>query len=336
MKILITGGGGFQGSHLAEHFVNKGHNVSVLTTHSEFSENNLADILDKITIIWGSITDREVVDKSIRGHDVVFHLAGRVNVDESLTDPGIFLHVNVMGAHNILEAVKKYKNRLILSSTCEVYGDGHALKKGEILNETAELRPNSPYAASKAAADRLSHAYYKSYGVDVTIVRPFNIFGEKQNPGLFGAVIPIFVSKGMHGENLTVFGTGEATRDYSHVSDVVQAYDIVLNTKGLAGKAINFASGKDTKIKDIADYIAKKFNVRVVHGPARPGEVSRFPADISFAKSLGYVPKTSIWEGIDQYIAWAKKENHNKKTKVTKMLPRQVKISSKQKRKKKS
>ena len=306
MKILITGGGGFQGSHLAEHFINKGHSVSILTTHSEFSSDNLADILDKINVIWGSITDRETIDKSVRGQDVVFHLAGHVNVDESLQDPGIFLQVNVLGTFNILEAVRKYKNKLISASTCEVYGDGHTLKDGELLDETAEFKPNSPYAASKAAADRLSYAYFRSYGVDVTIARPFNVFGEKQNAGLFGALIPILVARGLRGENLTVFGTGESTRDYSHVSDIVQAYDLVLNTKGLEGKAINFASGKDTKIKDIANYIAEKLNVKVIHGPARPGEVSRFPADISFAKSFGYTPQTSIWKGIDRYIEWVK------------------------------
>ncbi|MCK5059895.1 MAG: GDP-mannose 4,6-dehydratase [Candidatus Pacebacteria bacterium] len=306
MKILITGGGGFQGSHLAEHFINKGHSVSILTTHSEFSSDNLADILDKINVIWGSITDRETIDKSVRGQDVVFHLAGHVNVDESLQDPCIFLQVNVLGTFNILEAVRKYKNKLISASTCEVYGDGHTLKDGELLDETAEFKPNSPYAASKAAADRLSYAYFRSYGVDVTIARPFNVFGEKQNAGLFGALIPILVARGLRGENLTVFGTGESTRDYSHVSDIVQAYDLVLNTKGLEGKAINFASGKDTKIKDIANYIAEKLNVKVIHGPARPGEVSRFPADISFAKSFGYTPQTSIWKGIDRYIEWVK------------------------------
>lgn len=308
MKILITGGGGFQGSHLAEHFVHKGHNVSILTTHSEFSAGNLADIADKTNVIWGSITDRETVDKSVRGHDVVFHLAGHVNVDESLQDPGIFLQVNVLGTFNILEAVRKYKNRLITASTCEVYGDGHTLKRGELLAETAELKPNSPYAASKAASDRLSYAYYRSFGVNVTIARPFNVFGEKQNAGPFGALIPILVSKGMRGEDLVVFGTGKSTRDYSHVSDIVQGYDLILNSKGLEGKAINFASGKDTKIIDIANYIAKKLNVKVVHGPARPGEVSRFPADISLAKSLGYTPKTSIWKGINQYIEWTVKE----------------------------
>jgi len=121
--------------------------------------------------------------------------------------------------------------------------------------------------------------------VDVTIIRPFNIFGERQKNGTFGALIPILVAKAMRGEDLTVFGDGHAERDYSHVSDTIQAYNIVLNHKDLKGKTINFASGTNTSVKDIAEYIAKKFKVKVVNGPARAGEVERFPADISFAKA---------------------------------------------------
>lgn len=312
MKILITGGGGFQGSNLAEFLVKKGHSVSVLNTYSEKSKANLSNILDKVNLIWGSVTDREIVEKSVAGHDVVFHLAAHINVDESLKDPLIFYHANILGTYNILEAVKKHQNRLILTSTCEVYGDGHSLRKNEKLSETAELKPNSPYASSKAAADRIAYSYYKSFGLDITIIRPFNIYGERQKSGLYGALIPILVSKAMRGEDLTVFGDGKSERDYTHISDMIQAYDMVLRDKTLKGKVINFASGQSTSIKDIAEYIAKKFKVNVVHGPARPGEVSRFPADISFAKSLGYSPKVDIWQGIDRYIAWAKKENAKK------------------------
>ncbi len=314
MKILITGGAGFQGSHLAEFLLGKGHSVSILNTYSEISHTNVVNILDKINLIWGSVTDKEIVDKSIRGHDVVFHLAGHINVDESLKDPMAFIQGNVVGTYNMLEATRKYGNRLIYASTCEVYGDGHDLSEHGILDETAELKPNSPYAASKAAADRFCHAYYKSFDSNVTIIRPFNIFGERQKSGLFGALIPILVAKAMRGEDITVFGDGNATRDYSYISDTVNAYSIVLdNEQKLRGKVINFASGENTAVKDIAQYIAKKFNVKVVHGPARPGEVMRFPADISFAKSLGYAPKVSVWEGIDRYIEWAKKENTKKK-----------------------
>jgi dTDP-glucose 4,6-dehydratase len=308
MKILITGGAGFQGSHLAEFLLKKGHTVSILNTYSARAKKNLFNILNSADIIWGSVTDKEIVEKSVREHDVVFHLAGRVNVDESLLDPLAFLKANVIGTFNILEAVKHNKNRLILASTCEVYGDGHDLAAGNILTEDAELKPNSPYAASKAGADRLSYSYFKSFDIDLTIVRPFNIYGERQKDSRFGALIPIIVAKAMRGEDLIIFGDGNAERDYCNIDDLVQAYDIILNNKNLKGKVVNFASGKSTSVNDIVKYIAKKFDANIVHKPARPGEVKRFPADISLAKSLGFSPKVSIWEGIDRYIEWAKKE----------------------------
>ena len=306
MNILITGGAGFQGSHLAELMLKKGHSVTLLNTFSEEKLHNIADFKKDVNIVFGSITDPILVEKTVRGHDVVFHLAANVNVDQSLTDPKSFIDINVMGTYHILEQVRVHDARMIYASTCEVYGDGHDLADGELLPESAELRPNSPYAASKAGADRLCYAYNKSFGVNVTIVRPFNIFGERQKSGTFGALIPILVRKAMTGDKLTVFGDGNATRDYLHVSDLVRAYELVMETDSLAGKAINFASGKNTSVKDIAHYIAEKFDGEVKHGPARPGEVTRFPADISFAKSIGFVPHVDIWEGIDRYIAWAK------------------------------
>ena len=307
MKILITGGAGFQGSHLSERLLADGHDVTVLNTYSKEIEPNV-EALSGARMVYGSITDRTVVDKVVRGQDVVFHLAANINVDESLKDPLSFLEVNVMGTHNILEAVRENHCRMIYASTCEVYGDGHTLKEGELLDETAELSPNSPYAASKAAADRWCNAYYKSFGVNVTIVRPFNIYGERQKSGKGGALIPILVRRALAGETLTVFGEGTATRDYLNIDDLVNAYVLVLHHPELAGKAINFASGTNTSIKDIAQYIAKAFGANIEHGPARPGEVSRFPADISLARSIGFEPKVGIWEGIDRYIAWAKEQ----------------------------
>lgn len=307
MKILITGGAGFQGSHLSNFLVQKGHDVVVLNTDSEIVQRNITQIDDRVQIVLGSITDATVVDTLMKDADVVFHLAAKVNVDESLINPALYLSVNVTpGTFNVLEAVKKYKTRMIYASTCEVYGDGHDLAEGQLLTETAELKPNSPYAASKAAADRLCHAYARSYGLDVTIVRPFNIYGERQKSGTFGALIPILVRKALAGEKLTVFGDGHATRDYLNIDDLVDAYQIVLDHPELSGKTINFGSGVDTSVKDIAEYIAKKLGGEVAYGPARPGEVMRFPADISLAKSFGFQPKVTIWDGIDRYIAWAK------------------------------
>ncbi|MEK7208935.1 MAG: NAD-dependent epimerase/dehydratase family protein [Patescibacteria group bacterium] len=308
MKILVTGGGGFQGSHLTEFLVGQGHQVTILGTYSEASLVNLTGVLDKITVVWGSVTDTEIVDKTVRGQDVVFHLAAHINVDESLQDPSVFLRVNILGTFNVLEAAKKYGARLIHVSTCEVYGDGHDKQAGGLLNEATEFRPNSPYAASKAGADRLVYSYFKSFGLDATIIRPFNLYGERQKSGTFGALIPILTHRALRGEDLTVFGDGNASRDYTHVSDMIRGYNLVLKTPSLKGQAINFATGTNTKVKDIANYIAEKLKVKVVHAPARPGEVSRFEADISFARSLGFNPKVTIWQGINRYLNWAKKQ----------------------------
>jgi len=307
-KILVTGGAGFQGSHLTERLLELGHAVTILNTVSDKINPNIERLKDKARIVFGSITDRTLVDKTVRDHDVVIHLAANVNVDQSLKDPFSFIECNVVGTHNVIEAVRQNGIRMIHASTCEVYGDGQKLRPGELLDETAELSPNSPYAASKAAADRWCVAYHKSFGTDVTIVRPFNIFGERQKSGMFGALIAILVRRALSGQKLLVFGDGSATRDYLHVSDLVDAYTLVLDHPELSGQAINFASGVNTSVKEIAQYVAKKLDAEIEYGPARPGEVKRFPADISKAKSLGFQPKIDIWEGIDRYIEWAKQQ----------------------------
>jgi dTDP-glucose 4,6-dehydratase len=309
MKILVTGGAGFQGSHLSNYLVKEGHDVSVLNLPSEVADRNVSQMDERINVVFGSVTDADLVNEMVVGTDVVFHLAAKVNVDESLQDPAMYLEHNVMpGTLNVLEAVRTHGPRLIYASTCEVYGDGHDLADGQLLDETAELKPNSPYAASKAAADRLCHAYARSYDIDITIVRPFNIYGPRQKSGTFGALIPILVRKAMAGEVLTVFGDGEATRDYLYIDDLVKAYQIVLDHPELKGVTINFASGVNTSVKAIAEYIANKLNGTVENGPARPGEVMRFPSDITLANSLGFEPTVDIWEGIDKYIEWAKQQ----------------------------
>ncbi|ACC43750.1 NAD-dependent epimerase/dehydratase family protein [Mycobacterium marinum] len=308
MEILVIGGAGFQGSHLTESLLADGHWVTVLNTPSKNTTRNMQGFQshERVSFISGSVTDGETVYRAVRDHHVVFHLAARTNVDESLSDPKSFLETNVMGTYRALEAVRRYRNRLIYVSTCEVYGDGHNLEEGQRLDEHAELKPNSPYAASKAAADRLCYSYFRSFGIDVTIVRPFNIFGIRQKTGRFGALIPRLVRQAINGKNLTIFGAGTSSRDYLYISDIVNAYNLILQTPSLRGQTINFASGKDTCVKDIVEYVAGKFDATIEHRDARPGEVQRFPADISLARSIGFEPQVDIWEGIDRYIAWAK------------------------------
>lgn len=308
MKILITGGAGFQGSHLTEKLISLGHEVAILNTLTPQSLQNKKYLEGKAEIIWGSITDAEITEKAVRGKDVVFHLGARVNVDESILHPWETIETNVRGTFNVLEAVRKNSTRMIHTSTCEVYGTP---EKVPIL-ENAELRPMSPYAASKAAADRLCFAYAQTYKTPVTIARFFNIFGERQKESNFGAVIPIFVGKAMRGENISVFGTGEQTRDYVFISDVIHAYELLLEHPEFTGEVFNFGSGQGTSIKDIAEYIAKTLNGKVTFTDPRPGEASEMIADNSKAKRLlGWEPQVSFYQGLDRYIAW-RKETENR------------------------
>lgn len=305
MKLLITGGLGFQGSHLAEHFLKKGHQVAVLNTFSDRALRVLNALPRKPVVVWGSVTDYEVVRKTVREHDTVFHLAAYVNVDESLVNPRSCFEVNVLGTVNVLEAVRECGARVIYASTCEVYGASF----GDVLiTEETELKPHSPYASSKAAADRICFSYFKSYGLDVAIVRPFNVFGPRQKETGFGALIPLFVRRALNKENLAVFGSGEQMRDYMYVTDLVSAYDLILRAKKTAGRAYNFATGIQTSVRDIAQYIAGKCGVAVEYREPRSGEVMAFRADTARSKKLGFAPRVALWNGINRYIAWRKKQ----------------------------
>ena len=298
MRILITGGAGFHGSHIAEKWVVDGHDVTILNTYSDEAAKNISSYTPDVRVVWGSVTDEEIVEKTSRSQDVIVHLAAHINVDESLVIPHRFLDVNIGGTLNILEVVRRTGARLIFASSCEAYG--HAVESP--VKESAELRPYSPYAASKAAADRMCFAYSNSFGVDVTIVRPSNVYGERQKSGRDGAVIPIFANLAKVGKSLRVFGTGQQRREYTHVTDVVQAYDLILRRDDLSGLAVNVGSGQTPSIVEIASFIAERTGVDVTHEPPRPGEVPGFHLDSSLIRSYGYEPKVEFWDGLSSYL----------------------------------
>ena len=298
MRILITGGAGFQGSHLAERWSGADHDVTILNTYSEEAARNIRAVSADSEVVWGSVTDNEIVEKTVRGHDVVVHLAARVNVDESLAEPRAFADVNLGGTINVLEAARRSGSRVVFASSCEVYGASDGLP----VSETAPLRPYSPYSASKAAGDRMCHAYHMSYGLDVTIVRPSNVYGERQKSGRGGAVIPIFSSLAAAGRPLTLFGTGAQTREYIHVTDLVAAYDAIIGRDDLAGATVNVGTGDIVSIRAIAEFIAERAGVEIAEQPARPGEVPRFSLDSTLARSLGFAPRVKFWDGLGRYL----------------------------------
>jgi dTDP-glucose 4,6-dehydratase len=302
MRILITGGAGFQGSHLAEKWLKDGHTITLMNTYSEESLRNVSHIAKDVPIVWGSVTDGEIVEKTVRGHDLVVHMAAHVNVDESLATPRNVLEVNAIGTMNVLEAVRRSGSKMIYSSSCEVYGYTQELP----VTEEFGLSPHSPYAASKAAADRMCFAFYKSYGLDVTIVRPCNIYGERQRAGKGGAVIPIFVSSALAEMPLKIFGDGSQRREYMHVSDLVDAYDLVARSSNLSGVTLNVGTGETPSIREIAEFVVDKMSATIVYEQPRPGEVLGFCLDASRVLSLGFSPKIDFWEGLLSYIEWSR------------------------------
>ena len=300
MRMLVTGGAGFQGSHIVEQCLRDGHHVTILNTFSEESERITELFQGEVSVVWGSVTDPEIVKKTVRGQDVVVHMAARINVDESIEAPDSYLYTNVTGTYNVLEGVREQGCRLIYASSCEVYGSVGPTP----LAEGSNLRPHSPYAASKAAADLLCFAYWKTYGVDVTTLRPCNIFGPRQKTGSGGAVIPIFVHRALAREPLVVYGTGDQRREYMYVDDLVAAYKLVIDRTDLQGEVINVSSGESPSIREIAEYIGERLGAPVEHGPGRPGEVMGFELDTGKAARLGFSPQVSFWQGLRRYMQW--------------------------------
>lgn len=293
MHILITGARGFVGSHLGNTLVLKGHDVVGIDDMSNPSTNTVN--FPVITMRVGDMTEEHIV-----GMDAIFHLAAKVNVDESITFPQPYFDTNVSETIHLLELIRHHTPhvRFIYASTSEVYGSGMTEK----MDETHPLEAASPYAVSKMAADRLINIYGAMHGMNVTVVRNFNTFGEHQRDGLYGGVIPKFVSQALKKEPITIFGDGSQSRDYMHISQAVTGYTMVLERD--MPKLYNCGLGETFPIIDIATFIAKKFDVPIIHLPARPNEVLFLCADVSLAKAHGYEITTDFWGMLDAYANW--------------------------------
>ncbi|MCD6510988.1 MAG: GDP-mannose 4,6-dehydratase [Thaumarchaeota archaeon] len=308
MKILVTGGAGFIGSHLSEKYVEEGHTVLCLDNLMNGNLVNIRHLLNKrnFKLIIGDVRDIDLLEKLMRGVDVVLHLAAQIHVDRSIIEPKLTYEINVLGTQNVLEVSRMYDvKRVVFTSSSEVYGSAKYVP----MDEKHPLDAPHPYGASKIAADRMCHAYAKTYGMDVVIVRPFNIFGPKQKDSGYGGAISIFVKRVLRGTPPIIYGDGKQSRDYTYIKDAVRAFDSVVKYEGEIEGPINFGTGKDIEIEKLARLIiklcGKEGEIEPVHVEPRPSEVRRLVADYSKAKRLfGWEPKYRLEEGLMEFIDW--------------------------------
>ena len=310
MKILITGGAGFIGSHLCDKYTKEGHAVLCLDNFMSGNLMNVRHLLDyrNFKLIKGDVRDFDLLEKIMRDVDVVFHLAAQIHVDRSCIEPKLTYDVNVMGTQKVLEVARIYDaKKIIYASTSEVYGSAQYAP----IDENHPLNAPHPYGASKIAADRMCYAYIQTYGMNISIIRLFNIFGPRQRDVGYGGVISIFTRRVLSNVSPIIYGDGTQTRDYTYIEDAVRAYDLVLNHNEPINEPINFGTGKEVSIIDLAnkiiDLCGKKGDIEPVHVEPRIGEVKRLIADATKAKDLlGWTPKYNLEEGLKEFVQWYK------------------------------
>lgn len=321
MHVLVTGGAGFIGSNLADVLITRGSKVTVLDNLLTGHLENISHLLEhpRFSFIEGDIRDFATCQYAIKGCTHVSHQAALGSVPRSIDDPLLSLHINILGTTNIFFAAKKEGvERVIFASSSSVYGADETLPKVEQITGTLL----SPYASSKRSTELIQEAFVSSYDMEIIGFRYFNVFGPKQDPnGPYAAVIPKFISSMMDGEIPHIYGDGEQSRDFTHISNVVEGNILALthpDVKDINGKVLNLAYGGTTTVNDIfygiRDALAKHnsgiSSLEPKYSNKRKGDILHSHANISKVVShLGYSPQTDLREGLEQTISWY--FNHN-------------------------
>ena len=305
MKLLVTGGAGFIGSHfirqwLVHHPADEVVNLDALTYAGSPSRLTDLNAHPHYRFMQGDIGDAGVVQQAVQGCQAVVHLAAETHVDRSITNAAPFLRTNVEGAYTLLaQARAQGIGRLVHISTDEVYGP---VLEG-LVDERAPLAPSSPYAASKAAGDLLVQAFRSTYGVPAVIVRPTNIFGPAQFPEKF---IPLCIINGLEGRPIPVYGDGRQRRGWLHVDDLCEALELII-TRGQPGETYNVAGGCEQANLDTAKLILAKTGCStelITFVADRPGHDRRYAMDDAKLQALGWRPHRSFEEALAQTVAW--------------------------------
>ena len=290
-RVLITGGAGFIGSHLAR-TLDAANEVVVL---DDFSVGSRRRCPAGSTVVEGDICDAEVLERAVREVDVIFHQAAVVSVDRTVESPRQTTATNVDGTLAVLERARKEDIRVVLASSAAVYGDPDRVP----IPESAPLEPESPYGLQKLTADRFGRLYAELYDLPVVALRYFNVYGPGQR-GPYSGVISTFLQQAAHGHPLTVEGDGDQTRDFVHVTDVVRANLLAATTEHV-GRAFNVATGVRTSITDLAETVRSVLDasVPVVYESPRSGDIRHSCGDVTTAATdLGFEARRSLEDGL--------------------------------------
>lgn len=318
MKVAVTGAGGFIGSHLVEALVEAGADVSALVHYNSRAdwghlEQLPADMLARVNVVTGDVTDTFGVDQFVAGREIVFHLAALIGIPFSYTAPQSYVKVNVEGTMNILQACRRHRvNKLVHTSTSEVYGSAQQ----ESIDEAHPLHAQSPYSASKIAADKLVESYHCSFGVPAVTARPFNSYGPRQSAR---ALIPTVITQALSGDEVRL-GSQDPIRDITFVTDTVRGLMGLALSTDTIGKTINLSSGRGISVGDIARAILRllgsEAKIVVDTDRVRPpqSEVMRLEGNSTLAKNvIGWSPQVSLDEGLDRTIEYVRTNLHRYK-----------------------
>lgn len=308
-RVLVTGAGGFIGSHLTERLVRDGADVRAFVRYNARADHGLlrqlaADVRSELEIIAGDLRDTHAIYQAAAGVDVVFHLGAIISIPYSYVHPMETAETNFMGTMNVLLACQAHEiSRLVHTSTSEVYGTARYTP----MDEGHPLQGQSPYSASKIGADKMAESFYCAYNLPVVTVRPFNTYGPRQSAR---AVIPTIITQALTQDCIRL-GNLEARRDFTYVGDTVSGFLRAAETPGVEGEVINLGTGEDVTIGELAEGIIEAIGrpVEIVTEAARTrpekSEVMRLRSDNSLARQqLGWQPEVSLQEGLGRTITW--------------------------------
>lgn len=311
MRILVTGAGGFIGSHLTEELVRQGHTVRAFIHYN--SRNNWGWLEESpykidLEVYTGDIRDYDIVKASLKGIEVVFHLAALIGIPYSYVSPIAYIKTNVEGTYNVCHAAMELGvSRVVHTSTSEVYGTARYVP----IDENHPLQAQSPYAASKIGADQLALSFYRSFELPVTVIRPFNTYGPRQSAR---AVIPTIITQLLRGQEKIKLGNLTPTRDFNFIEDTVNGFITAGLSPHTVGEVINIGSGQEISIGELATLLGQLIGVEVMiqEDPIRyrpeASEVERLCCNNNKARKLtGWQPKFSLTEGLKITIDWFKK-----------------------------